>query len=142
VARIVEAARTPDGRYLLATIGTERLRVRRWLADDPYPRAEVDVVAEPRRARVDPARRDAVERLLVRVCALRAELGDVTAQLDRAALAADDLRASYQAAALAGLGPFDAQRLLEVDDPAARFVALEAELADTAELLALRLSSG
>ena len=25
VARIVEAARTPDGRYLLATVGTERL---------------------------------------------------------------------------------------------------------------------
>ena len=39
VARIVEAARTPDGRYLLATVGSERLRVRRWLADDPYPRA-------------------------------------------------------------------------------------------------------
>ena len=31
VARIVEAARTPDGRFLLATVGTERLRVRSWL---------------------------------------------------------------------------------------------------------------
>ena len=33
VARIVEAARTPDGRYLLATVGSERLRVRRWLRE-------------------------------------------------------------------------------------------------------------
>jgi len=39
VARIVEAARTPDGRYLLATIGTDRLRIKKWLDDDPFPRA-------------------------------------------------------------------------------------------------------
>src|SRR6516225_1326379 len=48
VARVVEAARTPDGRYLLATVGTERLRVRRWLSDDPFPRADIDLVAEPK----------------------------------------------------------------------------------------------
>src|SRR4051794_34073883 len=47
VARVVEAARTPDGRYLLATVGAERLRVRKWLPDAPYPRADVDLVAEP-----------------------------------------------------------------------------------------------
>ena len=49
VARIVEAARTPDGRYLLATVGTERFRVKKWLDDDPFPRAEVDVLGEPKR---------------------------------------------------------------------------------------------
>src|SRR5262249_13665479 len=41
VARIVEAAQTPDGRYLLSTVGTERFRVRKWLDDDPFPRADV-----------------------------------------------------------------------------------------------------
>ncbi len=37
IARIVEAARTPDGRYLLATVGTDRLRIQKWLDDDPFP---------------------------------------------------------------------------------------------------------
>src|ERR1700749_3041312 len=76
VARIVEAARTPDGRYLLATVGSERLRVRRWLDDDPFPRADVDLLSEPKKV---PARateqRVVVERLLIRVLALWAELG-------------------------------------------------------------------
>src|ERR1700712_2036566 len=43
VARIVEAAQTPDGRYLLATVGTERLRVKKWLDDEPFPRAHGDL---------------------------------------------------------------------------------------------------
>src|SRR3954467_3772112 len=66
VARIVEAARTPDGRYLLATVGGERLRVRRWLDDAPYPRAEIDLLSEPKRAPTRAAeQRLTVERLLV-----------------------------------------------------------------------------
>ena len=55
VARIVEAARTPDGRYLLATVGTERFRVQKWLDDDPFPRAEIDVIDEPKRVAADAA---------------------------------------------------------------------------------------
>src|SRR5688572_31807327 len=46
VARIVEAARLPDGRYVLAAVGTERFRVQRWLPEDPYPRAEIEMIAE------------------------------------------------------------------------------------------------
>ena len=57
VARIVEAARTPDGRYLLATVGTERFRVKKWLDDDPFPRAEIDVLGEPKTRARDAARR-------------------------------------------------------------------------------------
>ena len=94
VARIVEAARTPDGRYLLATVGGERLRVRRWLDDDPYPRAEIDLLTEPKKV---PARateqRATVERLLVRVLALWAELGQPAPSVDAVQLDADPIRA-------------------------------------------------
>jgi Lon protease-like protein len=143
VARIVEAARTPDGRYLLATVGTDRFRVRRWLEDDPYPRAEVDLVAEPKRV-PDGAgeRRDAVERLLVRSLALRAELGERGVPVDAAQLDADPGRASFQAAAMAPIGPLDAQRLLELDDPMARLEQLEQVLADAVEMLQFRLAGG
>jgi len=143
VARIVEAARTPDGRYLLATVGTERFRVRKWLDDDPFPRAEIDVLDEPRRVPVDAgARRDDVQRLLGRVLAMSAELGDRAAPVGAAALDDDPVRASFEAAARAPIGPLDAQRLLELDDPGERFERLEALLTDTAEVLELRLAGG
>jgi Lon protease-like protein len=143
VARIVEAARTPDGRYLLATVGTERFRVRRWLPDDPFPRAEVDVVSEPKRLPAGLAeRRDAVQRMLARVLAMSAELGEPAATVDAAQLDADPLRASFEAAALAPIGPLDGQRLLEIDDPRERFDQLESLLADTAQVLELRLAGG
>jgi Lon protease-like protein len=143
VARIVEAARTPDGRYLLATVGAERLRVRRWLPDDPYPRAEIDLLSEPKRV---PARamqqRDVVERLLMRVLALWAELGQPAPSVDAVQLDADPIRASFEAAAMAPIGPLDAQRLIEIDDPCERFDRLEAMLTDEVELLQMRLAGG
>jgi Lon protease-like protein len=143
VARIVEAARTPDGRYLLATVGTERFRIRRWLADDPFPRAEIDVLGEPKRmAPTIAERRDEIQRLLGRVLAMSAELGEPAAPVDAARLDPDPLRASYEAAAVAPIGPLDAQRLLETDDPGDRFDRLEGFLVDTAEVLELRLAGG
>jgi len=143
VAHIVEAARTPDGRYLLATVGTERFRIKKWLDDDPFPRAEIDVLGEPKRVPSDAgARRADVQRLLGRVLAMSAELGDPAAPVGAAALDDDPLKASYEAAARAPIGPLDAQRLLELDDPGARFERLEALLVDAAEVLELRLGGG
>jgi uncharacterized protein len=143
VARIVEAARTPDGRYLLATIGTERLRIKKWLDDDPFPRAEVDVIGEPKRVADDAAmRRHDVQRLLGRVLAMSAELGERAAPVDSAQLDDDPVRASFEAAAVAPIGPLDAQRLLELDDPRQRFDQLERLLVDAAEVLELRLAGG
>jgi Lon protease-like protein len=143
VARIVEAARTPDGRYLLATVGTERFRVKKWLDDDPFPRAEIDVLGEPKRVPdAAGARRDGVQRLLGRVLAMSAELGDPAAPVGTAVLDDDPVKASYEAAARAPLGPLDAQRLLELDDPGERFERLESMLTDTAEVLELRLAGG
>jgi len=143
VARIVEAARTPDGRYLLATEGVERLRVRRWLSDDPFPRAEIEVLPEPKRAAPGASeQRDAVERLLTRVLALSGELGDRAPSVDAPVLDADPVRASFEAAARAPIGPLDAQRLLELDDPSHRLEQLGAMLQEAAEVLQFRLAGG
>ena len=83
-----------------------------------------------------------MQRLLGRVLAMSAELGDRTAPVDAAQLDDDPLRASFEAAALAPIGPLDAQRLLELDDPGERFEQLEALLIDAAEVLELRLAGG
>jgi hypothetical protein len=143
VARVVEAARTPEGRYLLAAVGTDRIRVRRWLDDDPFPRAEVEVLSEPKKVAADATRhRDAVERLLVRTLAMRAELGERTPPVDAAQLDADPLRASFEASAMAPVGPLDAQRLLELHDPVERLAMLEAALTDEIQVLEFRLGQG
>jgi Lon protease-like protein len=139
VARIVAAGRLPDGRYLLATVGTRRLRVREWLPDEPYPRAAVELLGElapsvdARDARAD------VERLLKRVLAMAAELGDAP-QAVGVDLDDDPVQAGYEAAAAAPIGPLDAQRLLELDDPGERLAELRGLLADQAELLEARLT--
>ncbi|MGH8984437.1 MAG: LON peptidase substrate-binding domain-containing protein [Acidimicrobiia bacterium] len=138
VARILEAGRFPDGRYLLATTGTRRLRVRRWLPEAPYPRAEVELLDDPRPAEADAAeRRTAVERGLLQVSELRAQLGEGT-PLAELHLDDDPVRASFEAAAAAALGPLDAQRQLELDDAGARLEALTELLADEARFLELR----
>jgi uncharacterized protein len=139
VARIVAAGRLPDGRYLLATVGTRRLRVRDWLPDDPYPRAEVEMIDEPTLQADAQGARTEVERLLKRVLAMAAELGE-TPQAVGVELDDDPVQAGFEAAAAAPIGPLDAQRLLELDDPWERLARLRELLAEQAELLELRLS--
>jgi Lon protease-like protein len=139
VARIVAAGRLPDGRYLLATVGTRRLRVRTWLPEDPFPRAEVELLAETDAQPEAHDTRAEVERMLKRVLAMAAELGE-SPQAVGVELDDDPVQAGFQAAAAAPIGPLDAQRLLELDDPAERLAQLRGLLAEQAELLELRLS--
>ena len=73
---------------------------------------------------------------------MSAELGERAAPVDAVQLDADPLRASFEAAAIAPIGPLDAQRLLELDDPCERFDQLEEMLVDAAEVFQLRLAGG
>ena len=140
-ARIVEAAELPDGRWLLVIVGVERIAVRRWLPDDPYPQAEIDVIPDAS-AGADAVEQVAeAERLLRRALALKAELGEpaaaATFELDP-----DPAVAAYQIAALAPVGPFDQQRLLEQDGAPQRLALLASTLSDEVRVLAQRASWG
>jgi Lon protease-like protein len=140
VARIVEAARFPDGRWALITIGDRRIRIRTWLPDDPYPLALVEDLPDDGAA-PDPTRLDTAERAVRRALALQAELdepaGPAMVELDD-----DPERAAWQLASYAPLGPADKQRILEAATPDERLV-LVAELATAAaEMFAYRLSAG
>jgi len=141
-ARIVRAGQLADGRYVLATVGVQRLRVRTWLPDDPYPQAEVELLDDGETDASDAgARCDAVAGLLRRVFGLRSELGEPVPAVT-VELAPDDVaRAGYEAAALAPFGPLDAQALLQLDDPVARLERIEELLADEVEVLEFRLSA-
>jgi Lon protease-like protein len=138
LARIVQAGRFDDGRYALVTAGVQRCRIQEWLADDPFPQAHVEVLAEsadPDGAVLIPE----VTLLLRRVHALHARLG-ATVPSEEIDLDGDPVRASFEAAALAPIGPLDAQGLLELDDAGARLARLVDLLADEASVLEFRLS--
>lgn len=146
IAQIAQARELPDGRWALVSVGVERLAVREWLPDDPYPRAQVVVWpdrAPPREAAAAAVTEavDAVRTALVRVHALRAELG-LPAHTGPVMTSAEDLtRASWEAAILAPLGPLDALALLGVDDPLARLELCVELLGDEIEALSFRLSA-
>lgn len=133
MARILQVRQADDGRYLLVTAGTRRLRVAAWLDDAPYPRAEVELYDDPPCAPFDRELAAELTRLLSRVLALRAELGEpVEVMFD---LDDDPVRASYEAAARAGVGPLDAQKLLAAPSASERVGMLLFMLEEQCEVL-------
>jgi hypothetical protein len=141
LARLVQARELPDGRFAVVAVGTQRLRVLEWLADDPYPQADVTVLAEAPVGEEARETRAVVERELARLHALWSRL-DPRVSAAGVSLDADPTRASYEAAHGAPLGPLDAQRVLEADDTEHRLELLASLLADQAVLLEARLEGG
>lgn len=100
-----------DGVVGLVATGTERFEVVDWLADDPYPRAEVrllpelvwDEALEPLRAEV--------EQLVRRTLARASEFAEGVWPAD-VELAAEPVPALWQLAAIAPLTALDQLRLL------------------------------
>ncbi len=136
VARIVQAQELPDGRFALTTVGTRRIRVVRWLDDDPFPRAEIaehddqpETDGRGARDRVVGSLR-AITELVRRIDPRVAE----PPELDP-----DPLRASYEAAAIAPIGALDAQRVLEAAGAVTRLTLLDALLEERSVALRAHL---
>ena len=147
VARIVQTAELPDGRWLVDAVGTERFRVTEWLPEDPYPQALVETLEDEGEsgdtgpgAQAEVAeRRTAVERLLRQVLALQVELGFPAPSAVRN-LDEDPATAAFEAALLSPIGPMDAQKVLEAPGTVARLALLESLLDEARDLLAHRIA--
>ena len=145
VARILQTAELPDGRWLVDAVGTDRFRITEWLPEDPYPQALVeDFDDEPFDA--DPGtegeaaeRRTAVERLLRQVLALQIEMGFPAPSAVRS-LDDDPATAAYEAALLSPIGPMDTQKVLEAPGTVARLALLETLLDDARDVLSRRIA--
>lgn len=138
LAQIGRMAHAGDGRRYVLAQGVERIRVVRWLDDDPYPRAEV----EPRPALTAARDKEAItagEAAVRRVRSLLSEFGELPALPFDLPLARDTDTASWQLCELAPLNPLDRQRLLTTDATSERMDLLcelcDATAADVATLL-------
>lgn len=137
-ARIIDIQVTPDGRYALAAVGTDRIRVVAWLPDDPYPLADIDRWPDDDTGVVITA--ETVGALHARVREINdvvRELGEV-APLPDAEISDDPRLALFHLAALAPLGAADRQRILAAPGSAERLVALGEALDDVAAVLEFR----
>ena len=136
LAQVVEAAQTPDGRWAVVSVGTERVRVTGWLPDDPYPSATLEPFPD---ADVDPGLlSDAlvpVEAAVRRVATLAEQLG-APALPDDLDLSDDPVLRGYQLAVLSPVGALDRQRVLVASGPLLRAALLAELLAEQEEMLA------
>jgi len=138
-ARVLEARQAPDGRWSVAAVGLQRLRVQRWLPDDPYPWAEVRPMPDAPGPPVDEASYRRVEDALRRLLAGLVELDEPAVDLSFE-VADDPGLGSLQLAALAPITAHDRQEVLECDRADGRLALLTQLLADAQKVTDLRLA--
>lgn len=141
-AEILQVAPLVGGRFVVVTVGTRRIRVTRWLVDDPYPRAEVedwpDADSSDGPSDVSPDRIEAVASRAKRCAGLAVELGD-RAGVPQIELTGDPSLDTFLVTAVSPFGPADQYRLLCAPDPAARLDLIERLLDDVESGLRFRL---
>jgi len=138
-ARISQLACLEDGRMMIRAHGTERVRVRRWLTEVPYPLAEVEGVPSDRGTDGSPAVTRGAEAVR-RLRWVLSELGDIPALPFDLDLAGTDEDTGWRLCELAPLNLIDRQRLLSSGGLAARMQLLvelcDAMAADVVGMLA------
>lgn len=150
MARVVEAQQLVDGRLLVMALGVRRIRVRRWLPDDPHPCAETEDWPDDPEDGPPPD-----EGLLADLTGLVTEARSLAGQLtfglgaqpetagpDPVDLGPDPAEAAYRAAALAPLGPLDRYQVLCAPGAGRRLVVAHRAVADVVELLRARIELG
>jgi uncharacterized protein len=138
VARVLEAEQFNDGRWVLTTVGEERFRVIHWLADDPFPRAEVELWPDDEATSDMRPAYEAVLAKFRRCMALASESGINVGPLP--VELADVELGCLQMAALSPLATIDKQALLGTPGPTQRLPLLERFLDDALTLIQLRLT--
>lgn len=139
VARIVDTQMLADGRRMVIALGTRRIRVDEWLADDEYPMALVSDWPDGSHEDVEAAEFVRIYDYLIEVSRLVERLGGPIPRFDSVELSVDPTFASFQLVALAPIGPADRQRMLQCDGPVRRLELLKESLGDVDAACQFRL---
>jgi len=138
LAEIIDSEKSNDGRWLLLTKGTKRIKTSRWLEDSPYPRAEVSLLDKDEFLPHDAQDWLEIVAHMRRVLAVLAELGDDVAPIS-IDISEDPYLGSFQMSSILPITAFDSQKLLEVDSVSKRCVLLERFLVNLEETASSRL---
>ncbi|HEY7627873.1 MAG TPA: LON peptidase substrate-binding domain-containing protein [Ilumatobacteraceae bacterium] len=132
VAKLLQVSPLGDGRFAVLAVGARRIRVNEWLADDPYPRADVDDWPDEDLPDPGPVPADALEAVhgrAKRCAALAVELGD-RATVAEVELTGDPSVDTFLLALLSPFGPADLYAVLCAPGPAARLELIDRLLGD------------
>jgi len=124
VAEIESARPIFGGRWHIVARGIDRIHIKAWQPDNPYPIASVEDAPSPSL----PAGSDVLKRAEAAVRKARSllsELGEVPALPLDLKLGEDPDAAAWRLCALAPIIPFDRQALLAITDPEERLGLLE-----------------
>lgn len=148
ITRIVRVMPLGNGRFEVVAAGLRRVSVLEWFDDDPYPRSDVEDWPEADPTDAD-ALRPQLERMLARVdeardlarAVARANKQETPLQAAAPLQLSDDLvRASYQLAGRAPIGPVDRYRVLAAPTLETRVELLGAAVDDAEAMLRFRLA--
>lgn len=141
LAAIERAEEQEDGRWFVLARGTERFRVLRWLDDDPFPRAEIDLWPDEPDRLPSMLRCHQLEQLRSEVAQMALALGyrPITPTFESASSPEQSVR---QLVATSPLGESDRYDLLLTTDPIARLDLLESRLLDQRVLFGAELAMG
>ncbi|MEO7372121.1 MAG: LON peptidase substrate-binding domain-containing protein [Ilumatobacteraceae bacterium] len=137
VATMLQVAPMDGDRFGVVAVGTRRFRVTGWLADDPYPRAEIE--DWPDGDSVVSTERFAATAARARSCAgLAVEMGD-RSSVPEGELTGDASSDSFLLAAISPFGPSDQYAALCAPDAASRLDVIDRLLDDVEAGLRFRL---
>ena len=142
--RILRARPVEGQRWILETECLDRLRVRRWLDDDPYPRALTESWPDsPAPAEDTSGPAEVVTETYRRIAALLGAAGTGgTPELRFDRLSDDSARAAYQLCSAAPVGELDRLRLLEAPGTVERLHLLAELLGGVEDTLRLLADTG
>ncbi len=141
LAEIRAVSDLDGGHKAVVAVGLQRIRIDRWLPDDPYPMADVTLLEEHRPGSDAPELLEEATRAFHRLLAVASELGADTANF-APEMSDDPMVAGFHLAQMIPIGPLDAQRLLEESSPDERLRAILRHLNDEIDLIRLRLAEG
>ena len=144
LARIAECVDLGEGRYELVAAVGERIRVARWLPDDPYPRASVEMWPDEPGPPVHPERIGEVVDRIMRLYELVAESQGGRVRPGVLAVdsqtAEDPSRHIYALASRVPMGPADRYAVLSAPTLAARVDVLNDAIETVTAMVQFQLS--
>lgn len=145
LARIAEHRDDGEGRYVLVCPIVERIRVRQWLPDDPYPRADVSVWPDEPGETVTADRlfeiEDRIMALFERIAAVRKLDLPSRSELLGEVEPGDEIRDRlYALASRVPMGQADRYSLLAAPTLAARLTALGEAIETVSAMVEFQLS--